>query len=178
MDKPDLKSIVPDLEFSAEFVPWSKSRNAKEKDPCLNWKVTFKTPRGSLTTDYTAGCAHCPSYKGFDIRQCDVVSENVYDECEKGFPMWRGRSESSMGVTQFKKKPILPNEADVMYSLLLDSDVLDCPSFEDWAESIGYDTDSRKAEKIYNDCLKIALKLRIMLGDEKLAALREAFQDY
>lgn len=37
---------------------------------------------------------------------------------------------------------------------------------------------SRKAENIYNDCLKIALKLRVLIGDAALTELRELFQDY
>ncbi len=38
--------------------------------------------------------------------------------------------------------------------------------FEDWASDYGYDTDSRKAEKIYNTIAKQAKKLEAFLGSD------------
>lgn len=70
------------------------------------------------------------------------------------------------------------NPADVVHSLLSDSDALDYKSFEDWAPSLGYDPDSRKAEAVYQACLKIGLALRNSLGDAKMAELREVFSGY
>lgn len=51
-------------------------------------------------------------------------------------------------------------------------EVLDClmsddthgQSFEDWASELGYDTDSRKAERIYHACQKNTEKLRKFLN--------------
>jgi hypothetical protein len=39
-------------------------------------------------------------------------------------------------------------------------------SLEDWARDLGYDEDSRKAEKIFKTCLRGAKKLRRLLGTE------------
>lgn len=58
--------------------------------------------------------------------------------------------------------------------------------FENWASEYGYDTDSRKAESIYQACLDIALKLRGdialklrgAIGDSGMVELQTAFQDY
>ena len=74
--------------------------------------------------------------------------------------------------------PILPDTADVIYSLVMDSDVLNHGSFEDWAGYAGYDTDSRAAEKIYKACLEIALKMSTMIGDIGMAKLRDACEGY
>lgn len=63
-------------------------------------------------------------------------------------------------------------------SLVSDADVLDCSTFEEWADNLGYDKDSRKAEATYRECLALALKLRNGLGEAALAELREAAQDY
>lgn len=58
----------------------------------------------------------------------------------------------------------------------------DCVYFEKYGRldepELGYDPDSRKAEAIYKACLEIALKLRNALGEDGLAKLREAAQDY
>jgi hypothetical protein len=62
------------------------------------------------------------------------------------------------------------------------ADVLDClasdaagfenaQSFEDWAAEYGYDTDSRKAEKVYRTVERQAKQLRRVLGDEGYNAL-------
>lgn len=47
-------------------------------------------------------------------------------------------------------------------------------------ESFGieYKADSRKGEAIYRHCLEIGLNLRLMLGNDGLVKLQEAFQDY
>jgi hypothetical protein len=47
-----------------------------------------------------------------------------------------------------------------------------------WADTYGYDKDSRSGEKIYRACLEIGLKLRAMIGDQNITKLRDLFQDY
>lgn len=161
------------LSVRAEFVPFSQSRNAKPSartaEMSLNWRVTLvKDGRDILTTNYSAGIAHCPSYKGGKMSV--DTAEAIRRECETG------RKYSDLGVK--KTAPILPKSEDVIYSLIMDSDVLNYSNFEDWAGDMGYDSDSRKAESIYRACLEIALKLRNGLGESGLATLRNAFQDY
>lgn len=172
------------LTMTAEFVPWSKSRNAGEKLPSLNWKVTLhKDGRPILTTDYMAGSGHCPAYKAsvkeLGNQKSIMRDEAIRYECEHGvkasviarypFPP----SAEKGGANALK-----PELADVLHSLASDSDVLDYSNFEEWAENFGYDPDSRKGEGVYRACLEIALKLRNVLGESGLATLREATQDY
>lgn len=65
-----------------------------------------------------------------------------------------------------------------MVAFISDCDAFYYGDFEQWAADFGYDTDSRKAEKIYQECLRGALKLRAAIGQEGMDALREACQDY
>lgn len=65
-----------------------------------------------------------------------------------------------------------PTAADVLYCLLSDADAEQYDGrsnfllgFQEWCENLGYDTDSIKARKIYNECLTIARKLHRFLGD-------------
>lgn len=180
------------LSVTAEFVPWSQSRNKDEKatspntgEPnpkfprrSLNWRVTVKrNGRDALTTDYSAGIAHCPAYKskhygarpGFMNIDRDAA---VTRECETGF------ASRDFGSLMAKGAPILPDPVDVLASLVRDSDVLDAGGFENWAGDLGYDTDSRSAEAIYRACLDVSLKLRSALGEAGLAKLREASADW
>jgi hypothetical protein len=164
------------LEVKSEFVPWSRSRNADKKEPSLNWKVTLvRKGREILTTDYGAGCGHCPSYKRAKSPFKQTVDEfdAIKRECETG-------REARIGSEywQWKGKPILPKQLDVIHSLISDSDVLNYSTYEDWASNLGYDPDSRKGEAIYRACLEIALKMRNAIGDDGMTKLQEAFQDY
>lgn len=71
-----------------------------------------------------------------------------------------------------------PDNADVFNCLLSDtSDWMD-DGFEDWAEMLGYDPDSRKAEKIYNGCKQTKTDLERMFTSSELADLREVFAEF
>lgn len=166
------------LSVTSKFVPFSKSRNAKESYRSLNWRVTvhFNNPdhgpnwQGAVvSTDYSAGIAHCPAYK---------ASAKVYGGANSVMRSEAIERETEIGRKAQNGAPILPDSADVIYSLILDSDVLEYSSFEEWASSFGYDPDSRNAESIYRACLEIALQLRNGLPKTVLDALRAAAQDY
>jgi hypothetical protein len=70
----------------------------------------------------------------------------------------------------------LPKLLDVFGCLLSDSGSTDQP-FEDWADELGYDSDSRKAERIYNACKATAEKLAKLFSASELNDLREIFAD-
>lgn len=170
------------LTVESEFVPFSRSRNKDEKSPSLNWKVTVKrNGRDFLSTDYMAGCGHCPSYNVKVSPHWNLPArlwreEVARFECESGFKA-RGFT-SRGGFSPDSDKPIKPDPVDVIYSLVMDSSVLDYGGFEDWASEYGYEPDSRKAESIYRACLETALKMRGAIGDAGMETLRNAYQDY
>jgi hypothetical protein len=166
------------LDITTEFVPFSRSRHAGEKLPQLNWRVTLhdtKAKRAILTTDYSAGMAYAPSYTGNAFQgMTGRDMELVHHECEHGRPA----AYTNGSVYSVGKKKIEPITADVIYSLVSDASVLDYSTFENWADDMGYDPDSRKGEGIYRLCLSHALALRNAIGEAGLAELREASQDY
>ncbi len=57
-----------------------------------------------------------------------------------------------------------PTAAMVLDCLAMDAVLHDEP-FESWAQSLGFDEDSRKAEKIYKACQKQTESLKRFLGD-------------
>jgi hypothetical protein len=57
-----------------------------------------------------------------------------------------------------------PDAASVIYSLCSDARVIEY-SFEEFCSEFGYDSDSRKAERTYNACVKMAPKVRKFLGE-------------
>lgn len=174
------------LSIRTEFVPFSQSRNAKldakPSDRSLNWRVTLAkrwvNDNGDnrysdvLTTDYSAGIGHCPSYRQ-GMRWTLENAAAIEFETERG-----RRAPAYRSLNPIGGKPIMPDPVDVIASLARDSDVLDYAGFEQWADEFGYDPDSRKAESTYRACLQIALQLRNGLGEQALSELREAAREY
>ena len=65
-----------------------------------------------------------------------------------------------------------PSAEDVLDCLASDASGVDnASSFEDWCGEYGYDTDSRKAERIFKVCERQAAKLRNFLGQDDYEAL-------
>lgn len=172
------------LGMRVTFVPFSRSRNKVETHKSLNWYVTVTiNGRDVVTVPYNAGIAHCPGYGkavhaayNWPVRMWqDAICGH---EVETGFEaMWFCGGFVSRRVDG-EKIQILPKLADVMYSLTMDSDVLRYANFDEWADECGYDTDSRKAEATYQDCLKVALSLNRALGAQGLAYLEQVFEGY
>jgi hypothetical protein len=174
------------ITMAAEFVPFSKSRNAAPSDgkpwPSLNWKITIQRHgRDVLVTDYAQGTAHAPAYKlkfpagisGRHLERCRNAAVEMEMETGKIAALIWSNSEKVRATP----KPIpSPRLGDVMQSLIRDADVLDSGGFESWASDMGYDTDSRKAEAIYKACVEIATKLRAALGAALMAELALAAQ--
>lgn len=184
MDHKELDDFIASLGlgYKTVFVPQSQSRNAKEKQPSLNWSVKITHGRQELQTDYMQGCAHIPHY-AHAFSHLVVYDNAVREACETGksrIISHKNGYDAAQGDQAFARFTQIPEPAlrDVLYSLMMDASAIDYATFEEWAGEYGYDTDSRKAESIYRDCLEISLKLRAMLGDEKLAKLHEMFQDY
>ena len=170
------------LTIRAEFVPWSKSRSYDPKigkdcsKKSLNWRVTLlKDGRAVLTADYTAGIGHAPSVKNWNAKTHGCKwsihhAEFVECEAEHGF-------EAGFMHMPNKRKPVMPDAADVVWALVMDGAAIDCPTYEDWATEYGMDADSRKGEAVYRACLETGLRLRAALG-ARFEGLREAFQDF
>lgn len=173
----DLRAMLGQLGLTVEceFVPFSVSRNAGESSPSLNWRARVllngKPASGLESVDYMQGCGHCPASKAGTKRfpaKADL-SRAIALECETGK---RAMMSTNLGRPYATSAPIAaPDAGAIIAALCLDSDVLNYASFDDWADSFGYDRDSRKAEATYRACRATALSLRAAVGDASLAKL-------
>lgn len=57
-----------------------------------------------------------------------------------------------------------PPMVDVLVSIARDASVLEYATFTEWAHDVGYDDDSRKAERAYDACREHARALQKMFG--------------
>lgn len=130
------------------FIPWSLSRNAKEKYPSLNWECALKRGAHSYSFPYTKGSGHCHAYRN-PIRFSDgrkdeyATKEAIRRECETGH----------------KVPP--PTLVEVCYSLFMDA--YD-GSFEDWCSEFGFSDDSIRAKAMYEECCRTRYALQRMFG--------------
>jgi hypothetical protein len=165
------------LEYSAEFVPFSKSRNAKpapkRSELSINWHVTLTCNGRAFTCDYSQGIGHLPENCRipFNGRVTIEVNENIRGAVERGCGPFAG----SYLVKGQSLQP--PAFSDVLECLVLDAGALDFADFESWASNYGYEKDSRAAEAIYRTCLDQALKLRACIGGPALDELRAIPED-
>lgn len=70
-----------------------------------------------------------------------------------------------------------PELADVLNCLMRDAEC-GAQSFEDFCADLGYDTDSRSAEKTWRACKVTAVGLARLFSDGMLRDLRELFEDF
>jgi len=178
------------LSIRAEFVPFSKSRNAAEKHRSLNWRVTlvqrYQNGEGDdryrdiITTDYAQGIGHAPAYKASVKQAGSAYSMLRASAIERETETGRITVFAPGGLAMFQNGKAIPapSAADVVYSLAIDADVLNYARFEDWADELGFDSDSRKDEAIYKECMADALQLRAGLGSDGLESLQRAAQEY
>lgn len=116
--------------------------------------------------------------KGFIVRNrisltSELVAENPNWEADNRWDGYHWKCHLRRGNKQmtayFSKgsacTPAEPGSAEVLDCLAMDSAGTE-DSFEEWAPSLGYDPDSRRAERIYNTCVAQAEKLQNFLGAE------------
>lgn len=134
--------------LTTHFIPWSLSRNAKEKHPSLNWVCAINRGTHSYSFPYTMGSGHCHAYQN-PVRFSDgkkdehATKEAIQKECETGH----------------KSPP--PTLEEVCYSLFMDAYE---GSFEDWCAELGYSDDSIKAKVMYEECCWTRRALQRMFG--------------
>lgn len=122
----------------------------------------YRVKIGAYETDFYQGLGHRKPIKG------------VNGPVKCPYP------PHTMGAEAWNKqnvRPVAPTAAAVLYCLLSDMEAAD-QSFTDWANELGYDTDSRKALAIYEACCETGLALRKGFTHAQRADLRGLLQDY
>jgi hypothetical protein len=124
------------------------------------WAVCVTRNGESIQTEYTAGCGNRHYPGGTKIA-------HIYGPAYADV----ARNKTT--------KPDKPELADVLYSFVSDAQcVSDGQTFEDFAADMGYEEDSRKAEKAYNGCRDEYFGLLRLCEHAELEKLGELFQDY
>jgi len=166
------------IELNSTFIPFSQVHKERKTDfgdkSALNYKVTLRIAGRDVTTfDYTIGRGHIELPAKLEKYSSFMKRQYIEHVCEAPH-----RPFGFENVRVSKPHVPTPELLDVLYSLLSDTDTRNYSNFEDWAEMLGYDTDSRRAERIYKECLQTALALRNALPHKDMEELVELFQEY
>jgi len=149
-----------------------------------HWEVTLILGQRSLKTFFSMGSGHPRRWKtreqlkkiGWGCYWGDVcesfVGANEKDLTKIGYASGREVDTASIPSTIFHKnlvkelsEPMPPKVENLLDCLANDAQTVeDSKSFEDWAFMLGYDPDSRSAEKTYKACERNANDLRKFLS--------------
>lgn len=161
------------ISFECTFVPYSQSRNKTERIHSLNWQCTLRRrERDFYTFDYSKGSGHCyatQNLKKFTVFKLlseevdrwatrQAVARATIEECETG----RCPKDASSLKPSYKTPS--PSSGELLSSLLKDASCVAYSTFEEFCSELGLDTDSRRAKKMYNECVKTEKALRGVLG--------------
>lgn len=142
-------------------------------------QVAITGPNGqSFETRYTMGAAHRvwkakPPMRLADFRGIVGKAGSKVPSCLQT----KNHSMFEQEALEECTEPSKPELDDVLQCLLSDASMVrHGQTFEEWAGDFGYDTDSRKAEKCFNNCRDEWTGL-IRIGAD-MDALDELFQDY
>jgi hypothetical protein len=119
----------------------------------LNWHGT-EIHGGHLATDET-GWQHY----AFQVAFQPPGKSPVFFDWKNGTGHVR---KDGKGKALFPAIPTKPNPAEVLGRVCADYIGAELESFPSWAANFGYDEDSRKAHRIYEDCQAIGPKLRAL----------------
>lgn len=181
-----LEEAISDFSMIATYLPQNlesieDSRGVFKRSDLNKQQLKYQVAisykgRPLIETSYSMGIGHIPGFREPRLWTVPVWNTMKWVFREGKAPASTAWDHNYAALLQ--GKPIVPKLKDVLHCLVVESDTFDYDSFESWASDFGYDQDSRRAEEIYQACLKTALKLRSGIGQDKLNQLREAYQDY
>lgn len=150
--------------FKAHFIRDPlKSKSDNWQDTAHKWLVSIN----GQDFEYYTGLAHRKEVrKGHRGR----IGNYTYDEMAR-----MNLTEAGFKQLLELSKPTPPTPDDVLYCLVSDAEAAET-TFAEWCNNFGYDTDSRKALAIYEQCQQNTDKLR--KAGINIAAERERLQDY
>jgi hypothetical protein len=133
----------------------------------FEWSVQLHHGSASYTATYRSGVAHCQRVP-YGIGAKGPLEPVTHDVARALKP----HGKVTLSDVEGYVRPTAPELAEVLQSLASDaSGALNAGTFEAWASDYGYDSDSRKAEKIYEACKGVHFELSRLLGLELCAEL-------
>lgn len=171
------EQVVDTFDFTIAYIPSTWSKDAMLKYHVV---ITTKGKRPAAVYDgpYSMGLGHIPNYNKLLSTTNSNWSRMTLDGERLINSILADGKAPINGNPISPRQRILPSHQDIIYSLLMDSEADNYTDYESWAHDFGYDPDSIKGLRVYEECCRIGRALRTNLGVEWLDEARNAFQDY
>jgi hypothetical protein len=177
--KQELSAFVADhqLSFQGMFIPQKFSNNAKEDRLTLNWRGVISSKHGNMDTDYSKGIGHL-NFERLNVawhtpektrgnRRYEHAIQVEQKTAANGGKPCHVFVKKDGEVVRSEAHPVSiphPTLEEVLENYAMTSDTLDFTSFESWAREMGYDEDSRAAEKVYIESKKASEEFVKVVG--------------
>jgi hypothetical protein len=178
------KLIEYGFSIEEEFVPFSKSRNAKNAklvtDFSANWKVKLYYKKILLfETDYSVGIGYLPSYKQGKKSTLDYYNL-MKEQCEKGFELKYFHALGSFSGNPKNKFKV--DFVNFIYCIISDYySYLNSSDLKDFLKNFGYTEkldDTLKGIDIYKELEKQYICFSKIVPTKDMEKLEELFTDY
>lgn len=135
-----------------------------DKHPMLKWNALFHPASGrpGEAFDYYTGSGCCPKPTPKELGDSNAASST--DRRKSYIECWAA-------LAAIRRTRWTPDPIEILWAIARDGDALES-TFEDWASELGYDTDSRKAERTYRACQENCLRLKKILSADQIQILR------
>lgn len=158
------------------------TKNDNAEPSTFRYELTLSREDGkTLRTPYSAGLGH--------VEVVGKMPERLSESEFKRFAerkLWQG--DDAVSIRDFPKfsgaysvcKAVrkVPTLLDVLYCLTLDAQSAESETFVEWCDSLGHDSDSRKAEQTYNACRQTASELAKFFSRTERAVIARATEGY
>ena len=154
--------------IDVEVSPGYNKTHNRDGWECDEFNVHIKSGKGSFDTDFSTGTGHRVTY---NKRKPVLRRLRKLYPCKQYYPslVYRISGEEELAVK--------PDQASIIHALLMDSQAGDT-SYNNWCEDWGYDNDSMKAFKVYQECCKTYEGLRLVFTGDQLRELTTLLEDY
>lgn len=141
-----------------------KPDGSPEEWQCDEWQVTIAYQGKSLTTTYRTGLGHRKMF-----RHVERSGSRYWDRQRQCY--YRDAVDAAESGASKPGDP--PTVADVLYCLMSEANAVHM-TFEEWCSDFGYDSDSRKAERVFHESVRLGREVYRVFRDTDIRKLTEA----
>lgn len=145
--------------------------------PCIEYDVNFTNGRKSWTAQYRIGVGHVKIPRSTSCNLMGLTnSEESLLYALQNNPHAKAKDPSlhaSLATKLAKAQKVTLSCFEVFAQCCNDGLSAQDQSFENWAADFGYDADSRKAEKIYDECRAVWFEVLALAGEANVRKLAE-----
>jgi len=157
---PELQTWLDKIDVEWTYLPHSLDgvTNQEILKLMLKWKAKVSVDgRGSVEVSYFCGLGHFPIPS---LREGIMTRKLTADQWRRLEEYLSGRRSIRMSQSADRWTP---DKSDLLYCLCSEADILDYSGFPEWADCLGYDSDSIKARETYDACMRQTLSLRQLI---------------